>query len=851
MATELGVAYLSIVPETSKIAPGIKTALGDSSGTAREADKAGKSIGARLSGTLTKTLKVGALAAGGAVVGTIGTALYKGFGRLQGIEQATAKLTGLGHSAKGVEKIMNNALASVRGTAFGLDEAATTAAGAVAAGVKPGKDLRQTLKLVADAATIAGTDMGSMGAIFNKVAASNKIQGDVIAQLNDAGIPIVQLLGKELGKTAEETLKLASQGKVNFDTFRKAMQKGLGGAAKESGKTVSGSFANMQAALGRLGASLLGGVFNKLPGVLQRSTERLDKLGPVATKVGAAVGTGLGKAVEVANRAFAAAAPVVQRFSNWLSSLDWSGFARQVATEFLPVFESVRAFLGDRLLPALSAVGTYLGSNLGPIITQAFGIFRDQVIPILASLYTWLYEKAGPAVLDLAAKVAANLKPALDAVFEVIQTSVLPVAQQMLTKLQEWGPTIGKVVGFIGGMVGKWIEFVSTVAGKVLPVVIKVAGWLLRNLWPALAGGAGIISAIIPKLVSFSKSVANAASAVADFARKVGDKIGKVVKWFQELPGRITSAIGNLGGLLANSGAELIRGFMSGFTKAWDKAKGVVEGVAGWIKDRFPGSPVKKGPLTAWNNGAAGKKLMGFLAKGIKGGAPGVIAATEKVADGIDKALKKKQLGKKMAAQMKGALGQMSKAAQAVQDVLAKHADTVSSIASSLAGEFNLSDIFADEKNVFGLSMGSGGATSVAAAIAARMRDFAAKLGALVGSGLPGTLIGEIASAGSVEGSRIADEFLRMSQADRNSIRDSYALFSSSTQGAGLAVANATHGGDIAKAQQSLEKALIKGLSGLGINVTVGMNKQTAVEVVQTGAKQAAKRGKKGVLTLG
>src|SRR5690606_16022256 len=137
-------------------------------------------------------------------------------------EQAESKLTGLGHSAKSVEKIMVNATDAVTGTAFGLDAAATVAASAVAAGVKPGKDLERTLTLVGDAATIAGTDMGEMGAIFNKVAASNKVQMDVINQLHDAGLPALSLLADQLGVTAEEASKMASAGKIDFATFQAA-----------------------------------------------------------------------------------------------------------------------------------------------------------------------------------------------------------------------------------------------------------------------------------------------------------------------------------------------------------------------------------------------------------------------------------------------------------------------------------------------------------------------------------------------------------------------------------------------------------------------------------------------------
>src|SRR5665647_984183 len=139
-------------------------------------DRAGRQIEGKLGkvgGAFGTAFKRGAVVAGAAITGLVGTALVKGFQRLSSIENATAKLTGLGHSAAEVQLIMDNALASVKGT----------------------------------------VSLGEMGAVFNKVAASNKIQGDVIAQLNDMGIPIVQLLGKTLGKTSAEVVALASAGK--------------------------------------------------------------------------------------------------------------------------------------------------------------------------------------------------------------------------------------------------------------------------------------------------------------------------------------------------------------------------------------------------------------------------------------------------------------------------------------------------------------------------------------------------------------------------------------------------------------------------------------------------------------
>ncbi|MFC9788732.1 tape measure protein [Rhodococcus sp. NPDC127528] len=262
---------------------------------------ASRELSSRLGNTFTPSVAGIGVAAGAA----LGGALMKGWSRLTAIDDAKAKLSGLHNSAENVSVIMGNAMSSVKGTAFGMDAAATTAAGAVAAGIKPGKELERVLKLTGDAATIAGVGMGEMGAIFNKVAASNKIQGDVINQLNDAGIPIVQLLGAELGKTAEETIKMASDGEVGFAAFANAMEKGLGGAALKSGETVSGAMKNMGAAVSRFGALLAQPVFTAAPVVFGGITEGLDGAGK-AVKSAGGMFSGLPAPVQNAALAFAA-----------------------------------------------------------------------------------------------------------------------------------------------------------------------------------------------------------------------------------------------------------------------------------------------------------------------------------------------------------------------------------------------------------------------------------------------------------------------------------------------------------------------------------------------------------------
>ena len=251
---ELGVGYVSIIPSLRGFNSGVAKAL---DGLDPVAERSGKSMGGKLSSALGTTLKATVAGAGLAAGGVIATAIGKGMGRLTGIENAQASLKGLGHDAQSVQSIMDNALASVSGTAFGLDAAAGVAASAVAAGIKPGQELERTLKLTGDAATIAGMEMSDMGSIINKVATSNKMQMDVANQLMDAGIPILQMVASEMGVTAEEASKMASEGKISFETFQNALEKGVGGAALEAGNTFQGALANMGAALGRIGATAL------------------------------------------------------------------------------------------------------------------------------------------------------------------------------------------------------------------------------------------------------------------------------------------------------------------------------------------------------------------------------------------------------------------------------------------------------------------------------------------------------------------------------------------------------------------------------------------------------------------
>ena len=379
----VGSAQVLIRPTFSNMQKEIRRELegmGEDVG-AQAGERAGRSLGDRLA----TWGKRGAMVAGGAIAAVTGTALVKGFGRLQAIENAQAKMRGLGHDADTVRQIMDNALTSVRGTAFGLGEAATIAASAVAAGIEPGEKLAGHLTNVANTAAAAGVSMEEMGAVFNKAATqANGVQNDVISQLADRGIPIYQALADQMGVTAGEVFKLASQGKVDFETFSAAAQEAAGTVAEEMGGTLSGSFQNTLAALGRVGANLMSGVYPYFADFFQGAMDFLGPLEEKAVEVGEALGEWLSRGAEGVKT-------FIQEFR------DGEGLGGRFADLLGRIRDGAKGlfdllFSGDYTGALRNAFGW---EEDEPIVGTLLAI-RDAVI----SIATWITDTAIPAVVD-------------------------------------------------------------------------------------------------------------------------------------------------------------------------------------------------------------------------------------------------------------------------------------------------------------------------------------------------------------------------------------------------------------------------------------------------------------------
>lgn len=311
--------------------------------------KGSSSLLSKIGGAFGKIGKLGVGVIGTITGGIAGLAAKGGFDRALQIEQAQAKLKGLGHDANSVSGIMSDAQAAVKGTAYGLGDAATVAAALSASGVKQGGQLTKVLKTVADTAQISGRSMTDIGTIFGSVAARGKLQGDDMLQLMSSGVPVLQMLGTHLGKTSAEVSDMVSKGQIDFQTFSDAMQEGLGGAALAAGTTFDGAMANVKAALSRVGASFETPVLNGLRDVFNALIPVIDGLASQLNPLSDQFANGL--------------SPIVERVTTFLGL-----FSDQVANGTITV-----QGLAGRLASLVGGFG--LLSGVGGNVTQITGLF--------------------------------------------------------------------------------------------------------------------------------------------------------------------------------------------------------------------------------------------------------------------------------------------------------------------------------------------------------------------------------------------------------------------------------------------------------------------------------------------
>lgn len=397
--------------------------------------------------------------------------------------------------------------------------------------------------------------------------------------------------------------------------------------------------------------------------------QALQLLEQHANKTGVGVNDLFGS-VEAGSAALALTGKGTEKFTSSLAGMQQSAGATDAAYKTMDQglsasFNRIKAagavFLlevGDRLAPAAAAGADALLGVLGPAVSGVAPFF-DTAGLLAGQMADFIGRNEGPMQL-IAGLIAAVFIPGLVAMgVSATVNAATVVAAWVATQA---GAIAAAAVhsAQVVAMVAKWLfmgaqsvvhaatvvaSWVATSAGAVAAGVVmaaqvarQVAGWVLLGAqallhaaemaaaWVIAMGPVAWVTAAIVGLVvliianwdKVKQYTVAAWNAVVGFISEAGgrivsavtDGIGKVVGLYLSLPGRILSALGDLGSLLYNAGKDVIGGFIKGIKDMIPDVGGVLGGITSKLTS-WKGPPAKDARILR----PAGNLVMsGFIA---------------------------------------------------------------------------------------------------------------------------------------------------------------------------------------------------------------------------------------------
>jgi phage-related protein len=273
------------------------------------------------------------------------------------------------------------------------------------------------------------------------------------------------------------------------------------------------------------------------------------------------------------------------------------------AFERLTASKEFQSILRELVQTADELVKTVL-----PLLKEAFA----QLAPVI--------EEIGPPLRDFIREVGPELKPLLQELGPILKDLAIIFKEQLPFAIEFTKAAI-QTLTFILGIV-HWL-----LQNIVIPAVKAVARVLNSDFVKAIASASREASAKIgsmaQKFESFRSSVASVmrtsagrlwdfVKSVGGFAQSVARSMNDVIDIFQDIPGAIRAAVGDLGDLLWNAGWRVIGGLIAGVRARIGELRSLLNSVTNMIPE-WKGPAEKDARLLTPN----GRLLMEGLIAGI------------------------------------------------------------------------------------------------------------------------------------------------------------------------------------------------------------------------------------------
>lgn len=402
--------------------------------------------------------------------------------RALNLEQAKFRLEGVLGSAEKVKQVMDDVDWAVKGTAYGLDEAAVSASMFAATGIEAGDTMKTTLRSVAGIAATFGTDFQTISNIMVDAAAAGHLTNDALTRLTMQGVPAMQLLQKEFGKTSEEIQKMATNGEISFEEFTKLMDNAYGKHAQDANKMFQGALANTRTALSRLGAKFYEpafkfgiDIFNEFREDINSFSTGVDGAAKSFSTFGKIFTDSFVKNLQ-SLRDTGMFEQIGKGISNIVSALfGWRGILRTVKDAFVEAFPSATI----KNIAGLSDVFYELTSKFKELSNNT--VFLEKLKNVMTGIF-YIFKAVGNVVLGVVKVFVSFVK----AVAGITNKTV---------DLSEGFANIGKALAKISGATDIF-DFLASAIGGAGDIISKAIDTIFNSISKLISGFGKTISGI-------------------------------------------------------------------------------------------------------------------------------------------------------------------------------------------------------------------------------------------------------------------------------------------------------------------------------------------------------------------
>lgn len=602
--TQLGKAYVQIVPSMQGLASELRRAFGDSM---PDGHRFGSSLGGKVVSGFGSTIKKGFALAAKAGIATI-SATSAGIGAI--VKSSASAYADYEQNIGGVEtlfkdnadtivKYASEAYKTAGISANDYMQNVTSFSASLLQGL--GGDTAQAAEIaneamvdMSDNANKFGTDISSIQNAYQGFAKQNYTmldnlklgyggtQAEMARLINDSGV-----LGDSI-KVDEKTVN-----SVSFDKMIEAIHKVqtdldiTGTTSKEAATTVSGSLGSVKAAW----ANLMAGMGDKNADLKNLIKEMVSTVKTFAKNI----------------------MPVIKQALSGVATLI-SDLAPDIAVE-LPQLVS-------DLLPQLIEAGTQIFQALVKGISDNIGTITQAAITAITTIATALIQNTGPLVQSLA-------------------TIITTIAQALPTILPD---LINAIVEQIPTVIQAVIDCMPAIIDGTIQIVTAIAEALVDNIDLIIDGAVQIIDALTMSLSDSDTSAKLAQSALEiigtltmELLKNLPDILADgiliavelikgiaqgMVDYFAPVSDALSDMLIDLTDWFSRKwndfkewGSDMIQAFIDGIKEKWQSLKDTVCDVASSVKDFLGFSEPDKGPLSNFHTFAP--DMMDLFAKGI------------------------------------------------------------------------------------------------------------------------------------------------------------------------------------------------------------------------------------------